>query len=63
MLTSYKFGTCGHVFVVLLEIVAVEDESRMSLLNLGVRQLPLRHGGHNGVVGYPYCGINPNGWD
>jgi hypothetical protein len=25
----------------------------MSLLNLGVRQLPLRHWGHNGVVGYP----------
>ena len=28
----------------------------MSLLNLGVRQLPLRHGDHKGVVGYPYCG-------
>ena len=34
----------------------------MSLLNLGVRQLPLRHWGHKGVVGYPYCGINANGW-
>ena len=33
----------------------------MSLLNLGVRQLPLRHWGHKGVVGYPYCGINPKG--
>jgi len=29
----------------------------MSLLNLGVRQLPLRHWGHKGGVGYPYCGI------
>ena len=34
----------------------------MSLLNLGVRHLPLRHWGHKGVVGYPYCGINPHGW-
>ena len=30
----------------------------LSLLNLGVQQLPLRHEGHNGVVGYPYCGIS-----
>ena len=35
----------------------------LSLLNLGVRQLPLRHWGHKGVVGYPYCGINAHGWD
>jgi hypothetical protein len=35
----------------------------MSLLNLDVRHLPLRHWGHKGVVGYPYCGINPHGWD
>ena len=31
----------------------------LSLLNLGVRQLPLRHWGHNGVVGYPLLRNSP----
>jgi hypothetical protein len=49
------------VFNTDMKILVLQTYCPMSLLNLGVRQLPLRHWGHKGVVGYPYCGINPKG--
>ena len=46
-----------------MEILVLQTYCPMSLLNLSVRHLPLRNWGHNGVVGFPYCDINAQGWD
>ncbi len=53
-----RYGT-ENLFLVFntdMKILELQAYCPMSLLNLGVRQLPLRHWSHNGVVGYPYCG-------
>lgn len=44
-------------FNTIMVILVLQAYCPMSLLNLGVWLLPLRHWGHKGVVGYPYCRI------
>jgi hypothetical protein len=51
----------GLANVILLEIKAKAKQTSSPLsFYIGLRQLPLRHLGHNGVVGYHNCGTPSN---